>query len=181
MNKLEFVLYHGSYQFIDNPSVDKSSDKTDFGKGFYLTTDREQAENWSLRKALNNANGVVTAFKVNALIFNQLSILTLNPDKFWIELLLLNRKTFGNKDQQLQSVIKAKMSMFDIIYGPMADGKIYPVLKRYIRGKISLEKAIKLINPHHYSEQFCFKNDKALRCLTCIGKEIVPLCPIVSL
>lgn len=36
-------LYHASTSIIEKPDVLHSRDKLDFGKGFYLTTIREQA------------------------------------------------------------------------------------------------------------------------------------------
>ena len=41
------ILYHGSNQNFDTVDISKSKDKRDFGKGFYTTTIREQAEDWA--------------------------------------------------------------------------------------------------------------------------------------
>ena len=40
------ILYHGSNHDFDAVDLSKSKDKRDFGKGFYTTTLREQAEDW---------------------------------------------------------------------------------------------------------------------------------------
>ncbi len=37
------LLYHGSYIRIERIDLSKSSEGKDFGKGFYVTTDSEQA------------------------------------------------------------------------------------------------------------------------------------------
>lgn len=37
------VVYHASYTIVEHPDVSFSRDSLDFGKGFYLTTIREQA------------------------------------------------------------------------------------------------------------------------------------------
>lgn len=37
------VVYHASYTIVEHPDVPFSRDSLDFGKGFYLTTIREQA------------------------------------------------------------------------------------------------------------------------------------------
>ena len=39
------ILYHASPYIIERPDVSHSRDFLDFGKGFYLTAIREQAEN----------------------------------------------------------------------------------------------------------------------------------------
>ena len=40
------ILYHGSNQPIDAIDLDKSKKAKDFGKGFYLSKDKGQAEKW---------------------------------------------------------------------------------------------------------------------------------------
>lgn len=40
-------LYHGSIMAVRKPVVSRGRSKTDFGKGFYTTTSREQAEKWA--------------------------------------------------------------------------------------------------------------------------------------
>lgn len=37
------ILYHGSYCEVRNPQLEKCSKRKDFGRGFYLTTSKEQA------------------------------------------------------------------------------------------------------------------------------------------
>ena len=40
-------LYHGSNVEVRKPSLKKSRKKTDLGRGFYTTTQKEQAEHWT--------------------------------------------------------------------------------------------------------------------------------------
>jgi hypothetical protein len=63
MQKLDdgMLLYHGSYTVVDVPNLTKCASKKDFGKGFYLTTSKRQAENFvraSIKKAI--AQGLIT-------------------------------------------------------------------------------------------------------------------------
>lgn len=44
------IVYHGSNMIIDNPDTEHSYRPLDFGKGFYVTTVKEQAERWARRK-----------------------------------------------------------------------------------------------------------------------------------
>ena len=37
------ILYHGSYCEVSSPQLSKCAKRKDFGKGFYLTSSREQA------------------------------------------------------------------------------------------------------------------------------------------
>ena len=40
------ILYHGSTIRVENPILAKCRSNTDFGRGFYTTTSKEQAEKW---------------------------------------------------------------------------------------------------------------------------------------
>ena len=44
------IVYHGSIITVDSPDVQHSYRPLDFGKGFYVTSVREQAERWARRK-----------------------------------------------------------------------------------------------------------------------------------
>jgi len=44
----QLTLYHGSNTDFEKPLLSKSRNRRDFGQGFYLTTIREQAEQWAL-------------------------------------------------------------------------------------------------------------------------------------
>lgn len=41
------IVYHGSYCEIKLPNIVFSRDDLDFGKGFYVTSIKEQAINWA--------------------------------------------------------------------------------------------------------------------------------------
>jgi hypothetical protein len=43
----KLTLYHGSNKNFDTIDLSMSKDKRDFGRGFYTTTFREQAEDWA--------------------------------------------------------------------------------------------------------------------------------------
>lgn len=45
MKKLR--IYHGTTVIVENPSLEILNYRTDFGKGFYTTTDIEQAKRWT--------------------------------------------------------------------------------------------------------------------------------------
>lgn len=46
------IVYHGTTEIVRNPDVDHSYRQLDFGKGFYVTTVREQAERWASVKLI---------------------------------------------------------------------------------------------------------------------------------
>lgn len=48
---MAILLYHGSDQYFEKEDLSKTRGFLDFGKGFYLTTYLEQAQEWALRKS----------------------------------------------------------------------------------------------------------------------------------
>ena len=65
------MLYHGSYFEVRNPDLEMCARYKDFGRGFYLTTDAEQARQFAListRKA--KVNGIVDAGQRYGIVSN---------------------------------------------------------------------------------------------------------------
>ena len=61
------IVYHGSTVVVRQPDVLHSYRRLDFGKGFYPTTVREQAERWARRKAdiLNADHAIVNLYQMS--------------------------------------------------------------------------------------------------------------------
>jgi hypothetical protein len=50
------TLYHGTYDKFDTPSLDFSQPFRDFGRGFYTTTDFNQAQDFAILKSKRNTS-----------------------------------------------------------------------------------------------------------------------------
>ena len=63
------ILYHGSNMIVDEPKIFKGNRPLDFGEGFYLTTNKEQAKQWAKRVALRNNSEIsyIITFFLDAL------------------------------------------------------------------------------------------------------------------
>ena len=61
------ILYHGSNVEVKEPILLKVQRELDFGKGFYTTSDMEQAARWAWRtaKRRGESNAFVTVYEVN--------------------------------------------------------------------------------------------------------------------
>ena len=66
-------LYHGSTVQVKNPTLRYGRESTDFGKGFYTTTNFEQAKNWALSKIRTNnqLKAIVSIFEVDNDLINK--------------------------------------------------------------------------------------------------------------
>ena len=57
------IVYHGSSEIVKQPDIQHSYRALDFGKGFYVTSVREQAERWARRKAdLTGGKAIVNRY-----------------------------------------------------------------------------------------------------------------------
>lgn len=131
-------LYHGSNVEIITPDLSKSKPYKDFGQGFYLSADRNQAQRMAEQKTLQMMSGapIVSEFEVdegflsspelNIKIFNDYSV-------EWARFILENRDM---KRQQ-------PTHQYDIVYGPIADDGVTFQLRRYQSGVISIEELVK--------------------------------------
>lgn len=83
-------LCHGSTMTVRKPAISRSLSKIDFGKGFYTTTSREQAEKWAQIKKNRegddeNVRAVVSVFEFDETLLGiTRGILTVQRSNGWI-------------------------------------------------------------------------------------------------
>jgi len=47
---MKLIIYHGSDNIIDKPNYEGGRKFSDFGRGFYATTNIEMAKSWATRR-----------------------------------------------------------------------------------------------------------------------------------
>lgn len=154
-------LYHGSNIKIDQPDLIHSKPFKDFGRGFYLSADEQQA--WDLANQKVNQTRVGKA-EVSEFLFDE-SIMhsqdfkvLIYPDysEEWAKFVLANR------DRNAQHPVHN----YDIVYGPIADDGVTYQLRRYEGGVISLTR---LVEELKYAKgitfQYFFGTERALKLL----------------
>ena len=127
-------LYHGSNVAVEEPRIIDSDRALDFGKGFYLSTDFEQAKKWSIltTKRREKGKALISVFEILEEDMNKLAILKFNSaNKEWLEFVANNRKNKKVDDN------------WDIIIGPVANDNTMPVITLYLRGDYNVDEAIK--------------------------------------
>lgn len=166
------ICYHGTIkrdgEYIREQGIDlnKSRYATDFGKGFYVTNNLKQAEKWAQIKHLDykdslstdDSKPVVMYFLLNAKLLNNLNgIHFKEADNNWGEFILESR---------VKGMSKQISHTYDYVKGPLADGKLMPLLKRYISGKINKTAFIKGIMPKSVThQQMSLHSNRAIQCL----------------
>ena len=143
-------LYHASTQCIDKPDVLHSRDKLDFGKGFYLTTIREQAVRYAERFILRGKDAFINEYELDEETpgFTIKSFPSYNEE--WLDYVAVCRK--GEKPEHT----------YDAVSGGVANDKVFNTVDLYFAGVISKDEALgrlKYENPNH---QLCILNSQML-------------------
>lgn len=148
------IVYHGSYKEIKEIDLSKGLPFKDFGKGFYVTKFKEQADLWATRKGQHHKNnGFVTEFDFNNYAFNNEDIKSIrfeDYDEKWFDFVILNRQNETNVHD------------YDIIEGPVADDKVQNRIDEYLRGGISKADFSEELKWHKETQQICFCSTKSL-------------------
>lgn len=108
-------LYHGSIEIVESPEIREPNRTLDYGAGFYLTSSREQAENWVRRKFKGDiTHGWVNVYEYRPEAETTLSILSFDSaDEDWLDFVMDNRMDKGFKHD------------YDIVKGPVANDRVY--------------------------------------------------------
>ena len=156
-------LYHGSNISVEKPKIIQSERALDFGEGFYLTSDFEQAKKWAILMTNRRKTGkaIVSTYEIqDQRLKSQMRILEFNhASNEWLEFISKNRKKENIENK------------WDIIIGPVANDNTMPVISLYLDGTINKKMAIELLLPQKLKNQYTFKNEEALKIL--VFKEAI--------
>lgn len=154
-------LYHGSNVNIVQIDLSRSRRGKDFGRGFYLNANQDQAMEMAIRttRLMNEGQPTLSCFE-----FDEATAYTLGLKikKFsdyseeWAEFVVMNRK--NNSDTQSHS--------YDIVIGPIADDTVGVQIRRYIMGYMSasaLVEELKFQGDH--AVQYFFGTSRAIELL----------------
>ena len=154
-------LFHGSNTTVEVPDLLHSKPFKDFGRGFYLSADKQQALDMAFQKVSQTKEGKaeVTGFLFDDTVMSSGSLNVLcYPDysEEWALFVLANRDK--NATQPTHN--------YDIVYGPIADDGVTFQLRRYEGGVISLPR---LVEELKYAKgitfQYFFGTERALQLL----------------
>ena len=140
------LLYHGSYCEVKTPELSKCADFKDFGKGFYLTSSKEQAENFintSLKKA--KAQGMIAEEQG----YGMISAFRYHYDECIADFIFCDADDATNV-----TILTYLVGSYGTIGSREAD-----------------DLCISRLIPERLKDQFCFRTDKGLRCLSFEGSE----------
>lgn len=146
------IVYHGSTIVVDKPDVEHSFHPLDFGKGFYVTTVREQAIRWAHRKVdiHKDSKPILNIYDMDE-IPSTLSTKTFPDDlEKWIDFVC------GCRDESLE------YTKYDVIIGKVANDKVFRVVDMYHSGIWDMPRALKEIKAYPNYDQIAFITQKAI-------------------
>jgi len=151
------ILYHGSTTIIDSIDLQRSRPNKDFGRGFYLTTDKNQALRMGEFKALTEGgNPVLNVYEFDESVLQSNEIKFLQFDSYsreWAEFIFLNRN----------NPTKLPQHSYDIVYGPIANDRVGVQISKYEAGDITLEQFLENLKYlKGITFQYYFGTEKAI-------------------
>ena len=151
------ILYHGSNIAIETIDLSKSKPNKDFGKAFYLSEQKQQAEEMAAFTVERfGGNPIVTAFEFDESCLNTAQIRYKSFNEYsreWADFILANR----------DADTETNIHDYDIIYGPIANDSVGRQIFNLKEGYIDFEEFMKRL---HYMKgitfQFAFCTELAI-------------------
>lgn len=149
------ILYHGTIMPVPSPLAHIGREELDFGKGFYLTKIKEQAEAWARKKMfIEHASRAVLnvyEFDSEAAIGSGISYLSMPQyDKEWLDFVVGNRKGHNH------------WRAYNVIEGGVANDRVIDTVEDYMTGRITAEQALgqlRFAKPNH---QICILDQQVI-------------------
>ncbi len=156
-------VYHGSYIEISSPNIEYSRENVDFGKGFYVTPYKEQAQNWASRFKTRKGMGIVSSFEFD-LEYGKGNLSVCEFDGYneaWIEFIMKCRRLEDD-------------SVYDVVIGGVANDKVFNTIELYFEGLIDKSEALKRLRYEKPNMQICIRNQEVLdNYLSFVGSEVI--------
>ena len=152
-------LYHGSNVEIDKIDLCRSRKGKDFGCGFYLNPNKEQAMEMAVRtsKRMQEGEPVVNTYLFDdSLLSSECTPLSVkifeDYSVEWAEFILKNRKNMASQPAH----------SYDIVVGPIANDTVGLQMRRFIQGYIDIERMIEELRFQKPAIQYFFGTEKAI-------------------
>lgn len=149
-------LYHGSILTVKKPNIKRGRTNADFGKGFYTTSNREQAIRWAnIRKERENASSaIVSVYDFDESLLNNLK---------W------NIRQFTGADEAwlyfVTNCRKSRSHDFDIVLGPVANDNVFTTVNLFESGIINVQAALMQLKAYKTYDQISFHTERAIASL----------------
>ena len=130
------ILYHGTNMAFEAIDLMKSKPNKDFGRGFYLSADYNQAMEMAKTKVEQLGTGFTTVLRydVDDIAMRGLNVLRFDGySEEWAKFILLNRNNSSSEPAH----------DYDIVIGPIANDRVGVQLWRYENKSIDLKTLVR--------------------------------------
>lgn len=160
------LVFHGAKDKITMPiSFKFSKENNDFGFGFYLGENFEQASTY----ISNSASKYVYAFSLNV---KNLKIEWFSVNTEWMLAIAYFRGWITQyKNSKIIDEIIKKVSNADVIIAPIADNRMFDLISEFVDGTITNEQCEHALAATNLGSQYVIKSEKGLKQL-----EFIKLC-----
>ena len=162
---MSMKLYHGSNQVVEKPQIIAAVRGLDFGRGFYTTSNYEQAVRFTKNVVKRKKEGrcTVSAYNIDEEdLFKNCSIMKFEkPSEEWLNFVAQNRTGAYNG------------KIYDVVIGPVANDTVYNVIDLYIDGVFSKDEAIKRLKVRDLYDQWTFCSEKSIDFLKFCNSEFI--------
>lgn len=168
------ILYHGSNTSIKFVNLSVCRPFKDFGKGFYLTEIKEQAEKMSVRVSrIYGGVPVVNIYEIDDDFLKRKDLKIKDfgcvPSESWARFVMNNRDPSYTDYSDIECNIDNK---YDIVIGPVADDNMALLFRQYQGELISFENLVSGMTFRKMTNQYSFHTDKAISLLKKVGEQI---------
>ena len=153
------ILYHGTNTPFEDIDLSRSKPNKDFGRGFYLSANKEQAMEMAVAKVdqLETGNPIVMDYEVDETSMSTLKVLRCDSySEEWAKFILLNRNNASN----------IPAHYYDIVVGPIANDRVGVQLWRYETQAIDLPTLVRNLQyMKGLTIQYFFGTERAIKLL----------------
>lgn len=148
-------IYHGSNIAVTEPLANAGRRNLDFGKGFYTTRLKSQAQKWAYLVASRkekNPQGIISKYEFDEECLSQQGYVYKNfpvYDMEWLEFVVACRE---GKDE----------TNYDIVEGGVANDQVIDTVEDYENGRITAEQALDQLRYKNPNNQICFRNQRII-------------------
>jgi len=147
------ILYHGGTDIVERPVIRPQSAGRDFGKGFYCTDIRNQAENWAKRQGrIRKQTAILNMYEFDAdnAQHNLNSRMFKDYSHEWLEMVINCRKNLRYTHG------------FDVVFGKIANDDVGETVQAVLDGFMPFDLALQKLRFMPSNNQYCFCTEKSL-------------------
>lgn len=161
------ILFHGSNINVKTIDLAMCRPYKDFGRGFYLTEIKGQAEKMAARVArIFGGNPVINCFEIEDHFWDNTDLKIKNfgneTSEAWARFVMNNRKRNNLDYASLECNLDNK---YDVVIGPIANDDMAVLFRQFENGIISLESMLSGMIYKETTNQYSFHTEKAIALL----------------